>query len=345
MTGGAAPSIGVLLVPEPPGGRPFELRGLVDRAARAEDLGLARVAVEDHLLHRTPTFDPIACLGALATGTRSVRLASSMLLLPLRHPLQVAQAFATLDHLSGGRIELGVGIGGEWPADFDALGLDVHRRGARANEALAVISALWSGGTVSFSGRHFHLEAVELLTRPVQRPRCPIVVGGRADAALRRAARFAERWDGIFLDRGQFERRRARLEELAVEEGRPGVGAGLVAWVSVGEPGTAAAADLRRAVGGFYGLPFERLERFCFAGPPEAIARRLSEYVALGATDLTLIPAGNPDTQLEGVAAVADALGALTTLSSPAGPAPRRPHRAKEGSGLPSGAATEEGAH
>jgi len=309
------PRLGALIVPEPSGGRPFELRRLASLAARAEDAGLARVAVEDHLIHHTPTFDPVACLGALAHATRAVRLATSMLLLPLRHPLQVAQSFSTLDHLSGGRIELGVGVGGEWPSDYEALGLDVHQRGQRANESLEVICRLWAGGPVSFSGRHFRLDAVELSARPLQRPRPPIVVGGRAEAALERAARFGDRWDGIFLDTAQFTRRRQRLAELADEHQRPGVGSGLVAWVSIQEPARAR-GELERTVSGFYGLAWERLERFCFAGSADEVAARLAEYVDLGATDLTLIPAGDPDAQLAGLADVADALGALTTLST-----------------------------
>lgn len=275
-------------------------------ARRAEELGFCRVAVSDHLLFHVPTPDPLVSLAAMAVATRRVRLATMVLLLPLRHPLQVAQATASLDQLSGGRLELGVGVGGEWPADYQALGIDLHRRGRRADEALAVLRALWAGGPVDAPGPDFPLRNVVLPLVPQQRPGPPVVIGGRSEAALERAARFGDRWDGIFLDPSQFSRRRARLEELAEARGRA-VASGLVAWAAVGEP-TVARAELARRLQAFYRLPFERFERSSLIGPAPAIAEQLAAFGAAGASELTLIVPASSPRFLEELAPVVDAV-------------------------------------
>ncbi|MGH9081868.1 MAG: LLM class flavin-dependent oxidoreductase [Acidimicrobiales bacterium] len=325
-------SVGALLVPGLPGGPSFGAGDLVRLGVRAEALGLDRVGVSDHLLHRAGAHDPVAVLGALAAATERVRIESAVLQLPLRHPVQVAQSFTTLDHLSGGRVELGVGIGGEDPDEHRAVGLDPRRRAQRADEALSLLPALWSGEPVTFSGRQFALDAVTLAPRPVQRPHPPIVVGGRASAALDRAARLAQRWDGIFLDPTQYARRAAELDERAGWLGRT-VGKGLVAWICTGASVTASAAMLADVLPSFYGVGWERLARFALWGPPARCAGRLAELREAGATDFLLIPVGEPDRQLEALAETAEQLGpamvdarpaeAVAAGAAPVGAAPR----------------------
>lgn len=295
-------SVGALLVPELPGGRPFGVRELVELGVRAETLGLPRVGVSDHLLHRVGVHDPVAVLGALAVATERVRLECAVLQLPLRHPVQVAQSFATLDHLSRGRVELGVGVGGEDPSEYRAVGLDARARGGRADEALEVLAALWSGEPATFAGRHFALDGVALSVLPVQRPGPPVVVGGRGPAALRRAARFADRWDGIFLDPTGYARRVAELDERAGEEGRT-VGKGLVAWCCAG-PSAVSRPSLAHVLPTFYGVGWERLSRYAVAGTAEQCADQLAGLRDAGAADLLLIPVGDPHQQLEAIAEI-----------------------------------------
>jgi alkanesulfonate monooxygenase SsuD/methylene tetrahydromethanopterin reductase-like flavin-dependent oxidoreductase (luciferase family) len=282
--------VGVLLVPATLGDSPLDPAHLSDLAVVAEQVGLDRVGLSDHLLHPSPCWDPIACLGALCVATQRVRLASQVLILPLRHPLHVAQAFTTLDALSKGRIELGVGLGGEFPVEYEALGLAVHRRGRLADEALAALLSLWDDDVGDGDHGATHLGSLRLPVRPVQVPHPPIVVGGRSPAAVTRAARFGDRWDGIFLDANQY-RKRAELLGLAAEAQGRRVGSGLVAWVRVGPEGEAR-AELARSLELFYGTPFEHIERFCLFGGLEHCAERAAELVEAGAADLTLIPAG-----------------------------------------------------
>jgi len=309
VAGPSLPRLGVLFAPDPVSG--FDLPGLAARAARAEALGLHRVAVSDHLVYHVPTFDPIVCLSVMAAATTTVRLASQVLVLPLRHPVQVAQSFASLDVLSAGRIELGVGVGGEWPHEYAAVGIDPHTRGQRADEGLSVIKALWDGEPVSFSGRHFHLDGVRLGLRPVQPGHPPIVVGGRSEAALARAARCGDRWDGIFFDPVTYRRRAARLRQLADEAGRP-VGTGLVVWGCIGSSRPEARNRIASTLERFYHLPFERFARSALWGTLEDCRARLEELAEAGASDVSVIPVGDLDEELEALGSLC-ATGALTS--------------------------------
>ncbi|MGH7666036.1 MAG: TIGR03619 family F420-dependent LLM class oxidoreductase [Candidatus Dormibacteria bacterium] len=300
------PHFGVLLVPDLPGQHSFGVRELPALARAAEQLGLHRVAVDDHLLHVVPAYDPVACLAAIAVTTQRIRIAVEVMVLPLRHPVRVAQAITTLDHLSGGRVELGVGVGGEWPVEYAALGVDVRTRGNRADEALEALTALWGPSPASFHGRHYDFADVALRPSPLQLPHPPIAVGGRSRAALRRAARFADRWDGIFLDPGQYQERAGALQGLAAQTGRQ-VGMGLVAWLAAG-PRRSARAALAATLEPFYQTPLQRIERFLIYGPPPALRQRVSELIAVGAREVTLIPVGDPLEQLAAIAELAASL-------------------------------------
>ncbi len=139
----------------------------------------------------TPWPDVFALASAVARGTTSLHVTTSVFVLPLRHPLIVAKAAATAAIVSGGRFTLGVGVG--WQrAEFEALGVDYERRGAIANEAIEVLRKAWKAGPVEHHGRFFSFGP--LLMEPVP-PRVPVLIGGSSDAALRRAARLG---DGYF---------------------------------------------------------------------------------------------------------------------------------------------------
>ena len=177
-------------------------RVLVDLAVRAEDAGWDGFFVWDHLLGdpswQVPTADAITALAAVAQATSRVRIGPMVAAVPRRNPALLARETVTLDHLSEGRLILGVGLG--WPsdADFGRFGLeaDVRRRAEMLDEGLAVLDGLWRGEPFAFEGRHFRVEEATFLPRPVQRPRIPVWVGSLRPgprAPLRRAAR----WDGF----------------------------------------------------------------------------------------------------------------------------------------------------
>jgi len=163
--------------------------------------------------------DPLLPLAYAAAFTSRIRLATGILILPQRHPLYVAKEVATLDVLSRGRVILGIGSG--WlKEEFDALGLDFHQRGARTDEAVAAMRALWREDTASFHGKHFDFHDLKSFPKPVQSGGVPIHVGGHSPSAARRAGRMG---DGFFPALGEADQLKPLFEimrEAAREAGR-----------------------------------------------------------------------------------------------------------------------------
>jgi probable F420-dependent oxidoreductase len=185
-------------------------------AVRAERLGLHYVLMSDHVLSGGSGgagLDAFTLLAAVAGATSRIRLATSVLVLPYRHPLLVAGQAATLDSLSGGRFALGTGTG--WnEQEYTALGLEVRRRGSLTDEYLTALRALWSGEPVNFDGRHLTLDGAEPAAQPRTKGGPPIWIGGHSDAALRRALRFGDGWHGSGVDETGLRDIRRRLDHL-----------------------------------------------------------------------------------------------------------------------------------
>ncbi len=183
-----------------PNGGP-DLHALADLAAAAEAAGWDGVFIEDYLVYQgqwdTPTYDPWVLLAAMAVRTRQIRLGTMVTPLARRRPWKVAREAVTVDHLSHGRLILGVGVGDPADPTFQRFGeeADVRRRAQILDEALEVLAGALSGQPFTYGGRYFRVRDVTLLPRPVQTPRIPIWVGGQwpRRGPLRRALR----WDGF----------------------------------------------------------------------------------------------------------------------------------------------------
>jgi probable F420-dependent oxidoreductase len=157
----------------------------------------------------TPIPDPLIWLAFAAAAAPTLRLGTCILIVPQRNPLVLAKELATLDRLSGGRVELGLGVG--WlREEFDALGVAWERRGARNDEYVAAMRALWAGPHAEFHGEFVDFAPVTCSPRPVQ-SRLPILVGGDTDAAIQRAVRIA---DGYFPGEGDAQRLGALIGRL-----------------------------------------------------------------------------------------------------------------------------------
>jgi len=169
----------------------------------------------------TPVFDAFAMLAYLAARTSRIRLGTNVYLMGLRHPFVAARAVQTLDLVSRGRAEVGIGAG--WlRQEWKACGLDPSTRGRRLDEALEVCRRLWTEPSVAHEGEFFRFDAVRFEPKPVQKPHPPIHVGGESDAALRRAARAGDGWIGIEPSAETVARSVARLDALRREFGREG---------------------------------------------------------------------------------------------------------------------------
>jgi probable F420-dependent oxidoreductase len=171
-------------------------------ARRAEELGYGslwafqRVVVpvdDDYGPQYRSVLDPVVALGFAAAVTSGVRLGTAVVNAPFLSPTILAKQLATVDVLSGGRVDVGLGLG--WaPHEFEAVGAPYARRGARLADYVACLRALWADDPVAFSGEFYDVPPSRMLPKPVQRPAPPILLGGTADPALRRAGRIADGW-------------------------------------------------------------------------------------------------------------------------------------------------------
>ncbi|MEU0413825.1 TIGR03619 family F420-dependent LLM class oxidoreductase [Streptomyces griseorubiginosus] len=214
-------------------GHEDEIDGVLETDRTAEELGFDHVIASSHLPAGAAggvTPDPVVLLSAVAGATSRIGLVTSVLILPLYHPVVVAHRAATLDRLSGGRLTLGVGTGWD-TAEFDAAGVPFAGRGRRADEQLEVVRALWRDEA-----------EVRLGVRPRRPGGPPVWVGGHSDAALRRALRYGDAWHGFGTDAAELAEVRGRLAVLGEEAGRvPAIPLELTAGLALVPPGFEAA--------------------------------------------------------------------------------------------------------
>jgi probable F420-dependent oxidoreductase len=274
--------------------------------AAVEDLSVDSVWQGGHILPPSGTGEAITRLALMTAWTERVRVGSAVLVLPLYHPVVVAKQVADLDARSGGRITLGVGVGGEFADEFAAVGVPVSERGRRTDEAIDVLRALWAGGPVTHHGAAFHLDDVEL--RPVTAPEGgigrrggpPIVVSGRKEAAMRRAARRGDGWMPYLVSPDAYARSVTTIRAEAEGRGRDLDGDGfewlLYLYCSVRADGDRARDDVRSFLGGAYGSKPEVLDRVAPSGTPEEVAERVQAYVDAGARHVVVSPAAHDDT-------------------------------------------------
>ncbi len=241
-------------------------------AVRAEELGYDSIWAGDHVSFRNPILDVVVALSTFAAMTERIALGAGVVLLPLRHPSVVAKELASLDYVSGGRVIVGVGVGGEGAKDFEAVGVPLRERGARADEAMRALRVLFAERPASFSGRFFSFEGVSIEPAPAQPGGPPLWVGGRSEAAIRRAATLGEGWIPIFVSPARLAR--------GIEQLPPHVTPAVTLPAHVG-PKERLLQHLRARYEGDIGEHV--VDRCCVAGSPEECAARIDEYVRAGA--------------------------------------------------------------
>ncbi len=280
----------------------------LDVVRAVEEAGFDAGWVGDHLAFHPPILEATNALAAAAAVTSRLKLGFAVLLAAMRQPVWLAKAIATIDHLAPGRLIVGVGAGGEHPQEWAAAGAEVVNRGRRLDEILTVLPALLGGRTVDHQGPTLTVQAPAL--RPPVSALPPLVVGGRSDAALRRAARFGEGWLGVWVSPEGFRRSCDLLAELAAELGRPCPEPMLLAFTAIGDDMDGCGRDAARLYRGQYNLDYESVERWTLTGPVESIAEQLDAYRQVGATSFALIPS-RPDLigQVEQLAVVRSLFG------------------------------------
>lgn len=267
---------------------------VVSTARRAEEQGFDFLACGEHVFFNVPATNAFVCLAAAAGATERIGLLSAVTLLPLYPAALAAKMIATLDRVSHGRFELGVGVAGEYPAEFAACGVPVTERGARTDEALALLRRLFTGEPVTFDGRYARVDGERLAPQPTRPGGPPVWIGGRRPAAMRRAGRYANVWLPYLVTPQRLADSLATVREAAVEHGRDqrDVRGAILCWSVVDSDARWARRAAVEATGTMYAQDFEPMaDRYLVTGKPAEVIERLTEYADAGAESVLLGPA------------------------------------------------------
>lgn len=289
------PSCGVFL-PTFSASAPIDVVALRRMAVTAEVRGLDHIFVGDHLIWNSGILSPLVTLAHLSAVTERIRLGPGVYLLPLRPPVITAKDVATLDVISGGRLIMGVGAGGENADEYRAAGVEPGNRGARMDEGVAALRALLDGEQAEGTGRFVNVPAVTLEPRPERR--VPIWIGGRADAVVDRAARLGDGWFPVWVSPERYAAARQRIFDQ-----RPAGEAfdlALNIFVSIAETRAEARATVATHMQNAYALPFEKFERYVAYGTPDDVRGTVQPYLEAGVTDVVFNLTGpRPEEQLD----------------------------------------------
>jgi probable F420-dependent oxidoreductase len=295
-------SVGVSLSIHPP-------REQFDLVRRVEALGFDSIWCGDHIAFNLPLYESLTLLASYASITERVKLGSAVYLLALRPPAVAAKVTATLDALSGGRLIFGVGVGGENPREFAAVGVPHRERGARVTEAIDVVRTLWRDTPARFKGRFTEFEDVSIDPKPVQPGGPPIWIGGRSDAALMRAARQGDGWVSYVVTAERYGQSLEKIRAARQAEGRSldGFVPAHLAFITVGRDHESAREKWVKRLSARYAQDFGALAaRYGIIGTPDQCLEQLERFRAAGCRYFVLsttCEAGEDRDQLEQIAA------------------------------------------
>lgn len=296
-------TLGVAIPQTFPGGR-VDPRGIRDFLQRAEALGFHSAWVVEHMFGTIPALAPVELLTYAAAVTERLRLGAAVLLTALRTPVHTAKSLATLDQLSGGRLIVGVGLGGN-PKIYPAFGLTASRRAARFAEGLRLMKRLWTEPAVTADGEFYRLENASLQPRPLQTPHPPLWFGGHHPLALRRAVELGDGFIGAgSASTATFAEQMKVLRELLAERGRDSSAfpIGKRVYLAIDRDRARAGKRLAEWFGAFYGRP-ALAEEVSVWGDVDTCVEGLRAVSAAGAGFLMLNPVFDEAEQLERIAA------------------------------------------
>jgi probable F420-dependent oxidoreductase len=259
----------------------------VPEAARlAESLGYDYLCSGEHMMFHGAVPNSLITLAVAAGATSRIKLMSTVVLLPLYTPMVLAKMTSVLDVASAGRYHMGIGVGGEFPKEFEACGVPVKQRGSRSNEALEVIKRLWTEKNLNFEGRYSKFSGVTLDPQPAQKPHPPIWVAGRKESAMQRAALHGDGWIPYMYTPEMLHDSIEKIYQFGKEAGRDltNFRPGLFIFASVYPDRDEAREQAARALGKNYAQDFSKIAgRYVLYGNPDDCRKRLKEYVDAGA--------------------------------------------------------------
>ena len=296
-----AANVGIL-IPCSFEGPPPKLPDFAGFFRRSEELGFHSLWVIDRVFHHNSIMDPMTLLTCAASVTSRVRLGTAVLLFALRNPVLVAKTTSTLDYLSGGRLDLGIALGGR-DYEYGGLGVPMRQRVSRLTEGLEVMRKLWTERDVTFHGRYNHLDGVNMEPKPAQRTGIPVIMGGSAEPVLKRTGELADGWvAGGTMGPEAFGEAWQKIEAHALSAGRDleGMESAKLIYIHVDENRERCVEELRRFTGVYYG-PYD-VENSCVLGPPTECAAKIQSFIDAGAKTILLGPTGLDSSQITRIA-------------------------------------------
>lgn len=279
-----------------------KIDGLVSFVETADKAGFDSLWVGDHLSMPLPFFDPLLLLAQAALVSRRLLLGTGVYLLPLRHPGPVAKQAATLDHLSEGRFIFGLGIGGEFPKEYEVAGIPIKERGPRLGESMQAMRALWGAKPGTFKGKYYQFEDVLMTPPPRQAGGPPLWVGGRRDPALRRMGRLADGYLSYVVTPEMYASALAKIDEAAQEAGRTitKFGTGHLLFARVDDSYEQALDVATASLSKRYAMDFRKAaERYAGLGNPQQVAERILEFHAAGVRHISVDLVGPYERRME----------------------------------------------
>jgi alkanesulfonate monooxygenase SsuD/methylene tetrahydromethanopterin reductase-like flavin-dependent oxidoreductase (luciferase family) len=242
--------------------------------------------VGGHIASRNPSPEAMMALAHLAAITERVVVGTSILLLPLYPPALVAKQIADLDRSTGGRVILGVGIGGEYPQEFRAVQVPIEERGRRTNEIIPLLRRMWTATEITHTGPYYAMTDVKIHPAPLQADGPPIVVAGRKEPAMRRAATLGDGWFPYMYSPRRYAESAITIRRVAQEVGRDLSNFDWCVWVflNINADGEFARDQCARAMGGTYNQEFRQMiDSVAAAGTVAEVTSKLTAFYDAGA--------------------------------------------------------------
>jgi probable F420-dependent oxidoreductase len=215
--------------------------------------------------------DTVVTLAFLASHTKNIRFGTGVTLIPQRNPIYTANEFATLDYLTNGRVDLGIGVG--WcKEEVEACGYNFNDRGERCDEVLEIMKRLWTEDVVTHDGKHFQFTEMRMDPKPVQNPHIPLIIGGFSPAAMKRCAKYGDGWLGFGLNMEYSKQAIAGIDAALAVEGRTRDDFEIVIT-----PGTVSPDDIKA----YEDMGVDRVVPLLLDPTPEAAKKRFGELEAL----------------------------------------------------------------
>ena len=292
-----------ILVPGSYEGSPPKMDQFARFFSASEELGFESLWFTDRIFHRINILDPFTLMTCAAATTSKIRLGTAVILFALRHPVLMAKTTATLDYLSGGRLTLGISLGGR-DEEFDHLGVPINRRVSRFNEGLEVMRKLWAEEKVTFHGRYYNLDEASVQPKPSRNGSMPVILGGRSDAVLKRSGESTDGWvAGSTGDAEAFAGAWRTVREHGAAAGKDpdSLESGKLIYITTGPDRERCKAQLSASLQAYYGPQYD-VEANCAFGPPEECAAKIQPFIDADAKTVMLGPCDTDVEQLKLIA-------------------------------------------